>query len=61
MNGAAIARLCGDAFAVEVREQAKAIHGEDLAVVFEHTYAEPHPVMQSELAQHLARHDGAVA
>ncbi len=50
-----------DTFAVEVREQAKAIHGEDLAVVFEHTYAEPHPVMQSELAQHLARRDGAVA
>ena len=50
-----------DAFAVEVRAQAKAIHGEDLSVVFEQTYAEPHPVMQSELAQHRARHDGAVA
>ena len=49
-----------DAFAVEVREQAKALHGDDLAVVFEQTYAEPHPVMETELAQYRARH-GAVA
>ncbi len=50
-----------DAFAVEVREQCKALHGDDLAVVFEQTYAEPHPVMQSELAQYLARHNRTVA
>lgn len=50
-----------DAFAVEVREQCKALHGDDLAVVFEQTYAEPHPVMQSELAEYRARHDRTVA
>lgn len=50
-----------DAFAAEVREQCKAVRGDDLATVFRHTYAEPHPVMQSELAQHLARRNGTVA
>nr|WP_231895967.1 thiamine pyrophosphate-dependent enzyme [Gordonia sp. LAM0048] len=52
---------CADDFAVEVRAQCKSVRGEDLATVFEHTYAEPHPVMQSEMAQHLARHDRTVA
>ncbi|KQY56181.1 pyruvate dehydrogenase (acetyl-transferring) E1 component subunit alpha [Aeromicrobium sp. Root495] len=46
-----------DTFAAEVREQCKSIHGDDLATVFEHTYAEPHPVMRSESSQYLARHD----
>jgi 2-oxoisovalerate dehydrogenase E1 component alpha subunit len=50
-----------DVFAAEVREQCKSVHGDDLAVVFEHTYSEPHPVMQSELAQHLAHHGRTVA
>jgi 2-oxoisovalerate dehydrogenase E1 component alpha subunit len=50
-----------EALAVEVREQCKALHGDDLAVVFEQTYAEPHPLMESELAQYLARRDQVVA
>lgn len=50
-----------EAFAAEVREQCKALHGDELASVFEQTYAEPHPVMQAELAQYLARHDRSVA
>ncbi|MFI5429542.1 thiamine pyrophosphate-dependent enzyme [Aeromicrobium sp. UC242_57] len=50
-----------EALAVEVREQCKALHGDDLAVVFEQTYAEPHPVMDHELAQYLARHERTVA
>jgi 2-oxoisovalerate dehydrogenase E1 component alpha subunit len=50
-----------EALAVDVREQCKALHGDDLAVVFDQTYAEPHPVMESELAQYRARHDQVVA
>ncbi|REK74014.1 pyruvate dehydrogenase (acetyl-transferring) E1 component subunit alpha [Aeromicrobium endophyticum] len=50
-----------EAFAAEVREQCKTLHGDDLAVVFDHTYAEPHPVMESERAQHVARRDRTVA
>lgn len=49
-----------NAFAIEVREQCKSVRGDDIATVFANTYAEWHPVMQSELAQHLARHDRAV-
>ena len=50
-----------DAFAATVREQCRALHGEDLAAVFDQTYAEPHPVTAGEKAAFLARRDRAVA
>jgi 2-oxoisovalerate dehydrogenase E1 component alpha subunit len=49
------------AFAATVREQCTALHGDDLSAVFDHTYAEPHPVTAAEKAGFLARRDRSVA
>ncbi|MCR1781312.1 pyruvate dehydrogenase (acetyl-transferring) E1 component subunit alpha [Nocardioides carbamazepini] len=50
-----------EAFAATVREQCKALRGDDLAAVFDQTYAEAHPVMDREKAEFLGRRDRTVA
>ena len=44
-------------FAATVREECKALAGDGLDAVFDQTYAEPHPVMEAEKVQYLARRE----
>jgi pyruvate dehydrogenase E1 component alpha subunit len=48
-------------FAATVRAECKELHGDDLAAVFDQTYAEVHPVTELEKAHYVARRDQVVA